>query len=72
MSENASEPELVWYFAIGSMCNPTSMNLREMFPKQSMPGILHGWKLVFHGKGGMGNIEADTSESFHGVLPTFI
>jgi len=67
-NEPKKEEELLWYFAIGSMINLTSMNLRNLFPRQSMPGVLHGWKLVFRGVGGMGDIEEAAGESFHGVL----
>jgi hypothetical protein len=53
------------------MCNLTSMNLRNLFPKQSLPGVLKGWKLVFRGSGGMGDIdpcEDPEDPGFHGVL----
>jgi len=59
---------LLWYFAIGSMMNPVSLNLRHLHPKQSMPGILRDWKLVFRGFGGMGDIDPSPGSSFHGVL----
>ena len=71
-AENAAEPatpkEYLWYFAIGSMMNPTSMQLRNLFPRRSKPGILHGWSLVFRGPGGMGDIKEDPEGSFHGIL----
>jgi hypothetical protein len=51
------------------MMNPTSMNLRNLFPRQSKPGILYGWKLVFRGGGGMGDIDqGEPEDNFHGVL----
>lgn len=51
------------------MCNPTSLNLRMIFPTRSQPGILRGWKLMFRGGGGMGDIDRGTAEdSFHGIL----
>lgn len=37
LQEQPPQPTL-WYFAIGSMMNPVSMRLRNLFPKQSMPG----------------------------------
>ena len=49
--------------------NPTSLNLRNLFPRQSRPGILYGWKLVFRGGGGMGDIDPGSEEDhFHGIL----
>jgi len=62
------DEDLLWYFAIGSMMNITSMNLRGLFPKQSLPGILRGWELVFRGVGGMGDIDQKEGASFHGIL----
>jgi hypothetical protein len=50
------------------MMNLTSMNLRNLYPKQSMPGVLHGWKLVFRTAGGMGDIDESPEDSFHGIL----
>lgn len=51
------------------MCNPTSLNLRTIFPSRSVPGVLAGWKLMFRGAGGMGDVDQGTDEdSFHGIL----
>ena len=72
-------------FAIGSMTNPTSLLLRGIrpHPNCSMPGVLRGYRLVFHGPAGMANIErvedgkegwgrgggdAEYASHFHGVL----
>lgn len=63
-----AKEEMLWYFAIGSMMNPTSMNLRNLHPKKSMPGILRDYKLVFRGGGGMGDVDPEPGASFHGVL----
>jgi hypothetical protein len=37
----------LWYFAFGSMCNPTSLNRRGIFPTASHPAQLPGYKLAF-------------------------
>lgn len=66
--KEVKEEEKLWYFAIGSMMNPTSMELRNLKPTKSMPGILRGWKLVFRGMGGMGDILESPSDHFHGIL----
>ena len=57
-----------WYFAIGSMCNPTSLKLRGITPVESYPAILRGWRIVFDGVAGMANVMQDENASFHGVL----
>jgi len=56
------------YFAIGSMMNPTSLALREIFPKHSWPAELFGYELVFRGVGGMASVEMKESAVVHGVL----
>ena len=43
----------VWYFAIGSMMNPTSMKARDLHPIKSMPAILQDCLLEFFGSEGM-------------------
>lgn len=57
-----------WYFATGSMCNPTSLKLRGITPIESYPAILRGWRIVFDGTAGMANVMEDSNASFHGVL----
>ena len=37
----------LWYFAFGSMCNPTSLSRRGIFPTDSHPAQLQGYKLAF-------------------------
>ena len=37
----------LWYFAFGSMCNPTSLSRRGLFPTASHPAQLQGYKLAF-------------------------
>lgn len=58
----------LWYFAIGSMMNPASMENRSIKPISSVPGELLDYELVF--SGGMGFAEAvqKSGSSFHGVL----
>ena len=41
------EPELIWYFAIGCMMNPTSCALREFYPKESHPAKLLDYEIQF-------------------------
>ena len=63
-------------FAIGSMCNPTSLLLRGIRPHPlcSVPAILRGYRLAFHGPAGMATPEPSSgsthpySDHFHGVL----
>jgi len=57
-----------WYFAIGSMMNPVSMQLREIVPIESHPAEIKDWELVFRGPGGMGSIEAKENATLYGVL----
>ena len=75
-----TQAEFSWYFAIGSMINPTSLSLRKLEPLESYPGILRGWRLVFRGDCGMASILPIESQlpslnnhsiprdDFHGVL----
>ena len=42
-----------WYFAIASMMNRISINNREVFPVESMPGEILDYELIFFGKMGM-------------------
>jgi hypothetical protein len=37
----------------GSMMNPVSLSLRDIRPKESLPGELHDYELVFIGAAGM-------------------
>ena len=47
----------VWYFAIGSMINPTSLGLREIRPLKSFAAKCPDWRLTFVGQGGMASVE---------------
>jgi hypothetical protein len=58
----------IYYFAIGSMINPTSLNSRKVFPSVSVPAVLEGWALKFTGKSGMATSVFDGESSFHGVV----
>ena len=62
------EEEVVWYFAIGSMCNPVSLANRDLHPIESLPGEVHDYKLHFFGSMGMADAVAEQDASFHGVL----
>jgi len=57
-----------WYFAIGSMVNPTSLAARGLFPKESCPAELLDHRIVFKGCSGMAGADPTPGESFHGVL----
>lgn len=62
-------PSTLWYFAIGSMCNPVSMELRNLTPLRSYPALLLDWKINFENCLGVADIAPlDTSIEFHGVL----
>jgi len=54
---NEIKETYVNYFAIGSMINPVSINLRDIYPIKSLPAELYGYELVFVGLGGMASIE---------------
>lgn len=57
-----------YYCAIGSMCNPISLQLRKLSPVKSFPCSVPGWQLVFRGQGGMGSIEPDENACMHAVV----
>jgi len=65
---SAEQEADVWYFAIGSMINPTSLAARGLKPKQSEPAELIDHRLLWKGSEGMASQEAAPGESFHGVL----
>lgn len=66
--QNDEDNDMFWYFAIGSMMSPISMENRGIVPLESAPGELIDYELLF--TGGMGFAEAKKSigSSFHGVL----
>lgn len=58
----------VWYFAIGSMMNPTSLRGRRLVPLESFPAELLDFELIFFGSGGMAAAQDSPGKSLHGVL----
>lgn len=64
----AGDAAHVWYFAIGSMMNPTSLKARGLVPLESFPAELLDFELMFIGKQGMAAAQAVPGKSFHGVL----
>ncbi|KAK3260279.1 hypothetical protein CYMTET_30753 [Cymbomonas tetramitiformis] len=69
---SAAEPPQdgpLWYFAIGSMCNQTSITARDVHPIESKPAELLEYKIVFQGPNGMAGIEHSPGErGYHGVV----
>ncbi|EQC39734.1 hypothetical protein SDRG_03162 [Saprolegnia diclina VS20] len=64
MSDNGD----VWYFAIGSMMNPISLQSRNLAPIESYPAEVLDFRLHFFGHLGMAEAVPDVGASFHGVL----
>mmetsp|Transcript_22613 Transcript_22613/g.52183 ORF Transcript_22613/g.52183 Transcript_22613/m.52183 type:complete len:314 (+) Transcript_22613:50-991(+) len=60
--------DTIWYFAIGSMMNPTSLSLREIVPIESHPAEILDHKLYFFGRFGMAEGLPSPGDSFHGVV----
>ena len=58
----------VEYFAIGSMMNPVSLNMRGLNPVKSRPGILKNYELIFVMAHGMAAARLCDSSNIHGVL----
>ena len=44
------DQDAIWYFAIGSMTNPISLETRNLSPFVSIPGEALDYKLYFYGK----------------------
>eukprot|EP01041_Mallomonas_annulata_P014902 gene14902-31642_t len=63
-----SDKSFVWYFAIGSMMNPNSLEARKLKPIESVPGEILNYKLYFFGTHGMAEAIEEVGSSFHGVL----
>lgn len=59
---------IVYYFAIGSMMNKTSMKLRNLIPLSSEPGEILDYEIGFFGSGGFAEAKPSPGKSFHGVL----
>jgi len=64
----SSTEEIIWYFAIGSMCNPISISNRGLKPIESFPAQVSDYKLLFFGPSGVAGAVAEEGKSFHGVL----
>ena len=62
-----TEDQTVWYFAIGSMMNSTSLRGRKLYPIESKPCIIQNFRLEFLGRNGMAGAIAASGQSFHGV-----
>jgi hypothetical protein len=58
----------MWYFAIGSMINKTSINNRKIYPRVSKPAELLDFKLSWFGGLGMAEAIPTEDSSFHGVV----
>jgi len=58
----------IWYFAIGSMMNPVSLEGRALKPVKSYPAQLLDYELGFFGGSGMAEAVKSEGKSFHGVL----
>lgn len=43
------DKDALWYFAIGSMINPVSLETRGLTPLVSVPGEALDYKLYFYG-----------------------
>jgi hypothetical protein len=66
--QHDEENDTFWYFAIGSMMSPISMENRGILPIQSVPGELIDYELLFSGGMGFAEAKARKHSSFHGVL----
>ena len=60
-----------WYFAIGSMMSPKSMENRNIVPLTSAPAELFDYDLKFFGGMGFGEAVHKPGASFHGVLVSY-
>merc|ERR1712176_1133694 len=65
---NNEEEEYIWYFAIGSMCNPTSITNRELTAIESFPAEVMDYRLEFIGPSGVAGAVPEKGKTFHGVL----
>ncbi|CAF1210938.1 unnamed protein product [Rotaria sordida] len=60
--------QFIWYFAIGSMNNPISLYLRDLYPIVSYPVVCPNYRVIFRSPSGMADIESDPGAEFHGVV----
>jgi len=66
--QKVTKGEIYYYFAIGSMMNPTSLKLREIDVIRSYPGVIQNFKLNFAGRYGMAEALPSVGNCFHGVV----
>jgi hypothetical protein len=57
----------VWYAAIGSMMNKTSLRLRQVFPTESLPCAIRGYRRVFSQPAGMSTLIPDPTYTTYAV-----
>lgn len=67
----SNESNTFWYFAIGSMMSPKSMENRNIVPLTSAPAELFDYELKFFGGMGFGEAVHKPGASFHGVLVSY-
>ena len=67
-SDANNKSNTFWYFAIGSMMSPKSMENRNIVPLTSAPAELFDYELKFFGGMGFGEAVHKPGASFHGVL----
>mmetsp|Transcript_35119 Transcript_35119/g.76877 ORF Transcript_35119/g.76877 Transcript_35119/m.76877 type:complete len:339 (-) Transcript_35119:83-1099(-) len=60
--------ESLWFFAIGAMVNPVSLQNRKIFPIHSRPAQLLNHRINFFGSIGVAEAVPECGASFHGVL----
>jgi len=68
MSAANGHEDTLWYFAMGAMMNPVSVERRGLHPLASKAAKLLDYRLVFLGRLGMASPEAAGGEILHGVL----
>ena len=71
-SDANNKSNTFWYFAIGSMMSPKSMENRNIVPLKSAPAELFDYDLKFFGGMGFGEAVHKPGASFHGVLVSYI
>ena len=70
-SDANNKSNTFWYFAIGSMMSPKSMENRNIVPLTSAPAELFDYELKFFGGMGFGEAVHKPGASFHGVLVSY-
>ena len=61
------QEELVWYASIGSMMNPVGLHSRNIYPKLSVPCIIHDYERKFYAPTGMATIVKKDGACCHTV-----